>query len=88
MRHTEMQGEGTAALLAPGGRLDALNIELTINKAPILAPMPPYELLSKRLANIYERGISRIPTMPSIGAPPSAAARKFRQTVTRTRKGR
>jgi hypothetical protein len=35
--------------------------------------MPPYEFLSKPLANIYERGIGRIPTMPSIGVPPLAA---------------
>ena len=66
MRQTEMQGEGTAAAAEAGGWLDGLDIEAATGKARIFAPMPPYGLLSKPLANIYERVIGRIPSIPSI----------------------
>ena len=76
MRQTETQGEGTAAVVAPGGWVEELNIESAAGKARIFAPMPPYGLLSKQLANIYERAIGRVPSIPSIGPRPPAAGRE------------
>ena len=88
MRQTEMQGDGTAALVAPGGWVEELDIESATGKARIFAPKPPYGFLSKPLANIYERVIGRIPSIP-----PSVRCRRRRdasqpETNTDSRKGR